>query len=440
MKILILMLVYYVMFICANSFLFKHDRSRIIELVPFLLLLSFSLALTTIRFRILGSIASMHIHSTVVLLVMLAVYLFSRKINLKDPVAYFSVLMVVGVLLQVFVFRDILDWPNFTIVFGTYLSIMMIYLMTASLNKINLNQVLYNFNYLAILNGVLSILQYITGKTLLIGNLSQSIVYTEGVTNVKRVVGLAGSNNAAGNLGVLLFCICLYNTVTQKNLFSLFSLGITTVFSLLTLTRIGYLGMLVAFVIVFIGYENKNSRFSISKKKIIGGAAVFLAVLLIVFHKPIIQKLFIDRGNTSGERFKQYVNAWNTGVLHHPFTGVGIGQWQSYSYYNFGYVDLPIHSLYYNVLIENGLLLFIAFFALNVYLVFKVIRNTPNRNLKFFYLALSVSSFITVNFNPDQYYYVPNFIYFFVLLLGYRKTQLVSNRKTVVKGSKHHEK
>ncbi|WP_222848552.1 hypothetical protein, partial [Lactiplantibacillus plantarum] len=89
---------------------------------------------------------------------------------------------------------------------------------------------------MAILNGVLSILQYITGKTLLIGNLSQSIVYTEGVTNVKRVVGLAGSNNAAGNLGVLLFCICLYNTVTQKNLFSLFSLGITTVFSLLTLT------------------------------------------------------------------------------------------------------------------------------------------------------------------------------------------------------------
>ncbi|WP_222848553.1 O-antigen ligase family protein, partial [Lactiplantibacillus plantarum] len=105
-------------------------------------------------------------------------------------------------------------------------------------------------------------------------------------------------------------------------------------------------------MIVFIGYKNKNSRFSISKKKIIGGAAVFLALLLIVFHKPIIQKLFIDRGNTSGERFKQYVNAWNTGVLHHPFTGVGIGQWQSYSYYNFGYVDLPIHSLYYNVLIE----------------------------------------------------------------------------------------
>lgn len=198
--------------------------------------------------------------------------------------------------------------------------------------------------------------------------------------------------------------------------------------------------MLVAFIIVFIGYDTKESRFPVSKKKIIAGAAGFLALLLIIFHKPIIQKLFIDRGNTSGERFKQYINAWNTGVLHHPFSGIGVGQWQSYSYYNFGYVDLPIHSLYYNVLIENGLLLFIAFLALNVYLIIKVIRNTQNRNLKFFYLALGISSFITVNFNPDQYYYVPNFIYFFVLLLGYRKTQLIAHRKTVVKGSKHREK
>ena len=428
MKILLLMLIYYLILILSQTILFKQERTRVVELMPLFLLFSFSLSLGTFRFNIFGSISTMHVHSTVLLLLMLVFYLINRQTEFKHPVNYFTGLLLIFTLIQVFVLKDILDWTNFTIVVGTYISIFLMGLVTSSLRIVYLNQVLANFNYLAIVNGILSICQYITGKALLIGSFSQSIVYTQGVVNTRRVVGLAGSNNAAGNLGVALFCICLYNAINRKNVLSYAALGITTVFSILTLTRIGYLSIIVAAGIFLWGYRKRIETFGISKWKLLGGISGIAVLFLLSFHRVIIQKLLIDRGNTSGERFKQYANAWKTGVENHFFIGSGIGQWQSYSYYNFNHVDLPIHSLFYNVLVENGIFVFVAFCVLNVYLAVKVIKNIKSYDLKIFYVAFCISMLITVNFNPDQYYYVPNFIYYFVTLLGYQKMKLQNQK------------
>lgn len=56
----------------------------------------------------------------------------------------------------------------------------------------------------------------LTKKTLLIGSFSESILYTEGIVDSNRAVGIAGSNNSAGNLGALLFIIALFNLYKKR--------------------------------------------------------------------------------------------------------------------------------------------------------------------------------------------------------------------------------
>lgn len=92
-----------------------------------------------------------------------------------------------------------------------YVSIYLCFLLCKSIKNFYIESFFRSFNWLAILNGILGILQMLTKKTLLIGSFSESILYTEGIVDSNRAVGIAGSNNSAGNLGALLFIIALFN-------------------------------------------------------------------------------------------------------------------------------------------------------------------------------------------------------------------------------------
>lgn len=254
---------------------------------------------------------------------------------------------------------EVFSFPMFFRVSLNYFSIYTCYLIALSMKKYDIKKFLYSFNYLGIMNGVLGVLQMITKKKLLIGDFNSSILYTEGLVDGNRAVGIAGSNNSAGNLAVLLYTISLYNLLEKKDKRSFFSCMFSIIFVMLTQTRIGIVGIFVSTIIMVLGFRTSKKE-AFLKKVIFLSFSIFSLILgLLFFQNKLISIFITNRGNTESYRFVQLDYALNTAISKHPYIGIGVGQWRSYLYNNYGILNIPIHSQMFNFWIENGLIIFI---------------------------------------------------------------------------------
>lgn len=297
-----------------------------------------------------------------------------------------------------------------------YITFYLLFIIFKSLNREYKNKIISAFSYIGIINGILSIFQYITGRKLLIGIMNSPILYYEGIKVTKRTVGLAGTNNAAGNLSAILFSVCMYNYSNNKSKKNLIAVILTLVASALTLTRIGYVAIAVQ-IIIYLCASNFNTLKSILNKfKMLFLIVCPIIIIFTVNLNKIINILFLQRGNTQSYRFIQFNNIKNYIIQDVTLIdGIGLGQYRSYLLNNYGIIEIDLHNQYINILIEQGALVFIVFMIINIILLINAKRNSASKLEKALLMSLFVGNFICSNFNPNQYYYINNVIYIILL-------------------------
>ncbi|AKR38258.1 O-antigen ligase family protein [Bacillus cereus] len=281
--------------------------------------------------------------------------------------------------------------------------------------------------FFSLFNSILSVIQYIFNRSFLLFSNGASINYTEGLEVVKRVVGVIGASNGAGNLGVILFPILVFNFLKRKNSLNLLVLLLNIVFVILTLTRISYVAILCQVLIIFLIKKSKN-------KKEFGYKVLFASMVLIgctliisLFYSEIFNLLFVSRGGTQEHRFIQFINVFQ--VIKENFAmGIGAGQYTYYASYYLFATDLVVHSQVLNILLEQGIVSFMSFVILNISLLLFTLRNIDD-GYKWLPISLFIGNLITTNFNPNQYYSINIYIYFFIMLSLTCSTDLLSKKK-----------
>lgn len=365
-------------------------------------------------------------------------YIYNQKTGVYIPLVFFVIifififtfnfnsfkisldnLILTLILLHFFIsYRNgnINDISKFVDMCILYLSIFFISYIYKAFNYLNCKKIFDFFNYVAIVNGILGFMQFVTEKKLLPGMFNQSIYYGEDVNMVRRVVGFAGTSNAGGNLSAILFSIVLFNYLSQKRRKDLVSLIITSIFSVLTLTRIGYLSIIIQ-IFIYILLSNWNHVKAIRKK--INALIVMVPILItsvLLFGQKAYDILFVKRGNTSQWRTLQFNNVFEYIIPNNTFFhGIGEGQYKYYAYYVLGYSDIDIHSQYINVIVEQGFFMFIIFVIFNLYLLREAIIKSNNMLEKSFIISLFVGNLICSNYNPNQYYLINNIFYYLLI-------------------------
>jgi len=416
MKILVIFILYFLIFAFWNIFFAKRDKFKNLYLVFFLFLFSFYLSTPYYQINLDGSRESASLHTVFVALIVCLFFVANKRVLKpgKELILFIPIFFQALITVLYFKFSNIAD------VFGilnAYISIYLIILIYRSVPNIDINKFLYSINYLALVNGILGMAQYITGKSLLIGSFNSSILYTEGMVDIKRVIGLAGANNAAGTFSAILFGVVLYNLLKKRDILSLITLIITTVFAVLTFTRVGYVAIFAEVLIFWFLYKPKTKRTQFTK---IISFCFGLPIIVIVtssFVSGLINKLFTERGDTSSERFRQFQRAYDYVISNNWFSGIGIGQYKPYLLNNYRIADLPIHSQYLNVLAEQGVLILIVFVLFNFTIIYKILRNKHiDKDLKVLTVAIFSANFMCSNFNPNQFYYMNNVLYYIIML------------------------
>jgi hypothetical protein len=268
---------------------------------------------------------------------------------------------------------------------------------------------------LSLLNSILSILQFIFNRSFLLSNPAANINYYEGIKVVKRVWGIVGASNGAGNLGAILFAVLLYYLYKKKNIFIFLVFVLNFVFILLTLTRIAYLAIFIEFLIfcLFIFVRNINYKTIIVRVALTNLGVIILFLSIYFFFDDAYKLLVLDRGSTESHRFIQFSNI--TKLLKDiPMLGIGAGQYVYYVYTNYGIRDIVIHSQFLNILVEQGFISFITYLFIYIYMLIVLIKKFKKD--VWFPISLFVGNFITSNFNPNQYYNVTIYIFMFISL------------------------
>ncbi len=347
--------------------------------------------------------------------------------SIKFKLDEFILICILLSILLSYMNGQINDIFKFCSIVVLYLSIFFIGFMYKNLNEYDVERVLNAFSYMAIFNGILGILQYITNKKLLIGAFNDNIFYSQDAGSVKRAVGLAFSNNAGGNLGAILFCIVLFNYLRTKMKIHLLAVILNGIFLALTLTRLGYLAAIAETVLFFL-FSKWNSISRIIKKIsfVLFGTCSALIIALI-YGEKIYNTLFIQRGDTQMSRAIQYQNVFQNIIAKNTFwNGIGVGQYRYYSYYNLGIPDIDIHSQYVSVLTEQGVFIFILFIILNLYILKMALANAQQKLEKVFIVSLFIGNLICCNFNPNEYYLVNNLLYYLLMYCYvYKKRKII---------------
>uniref|UniRef100_UPI00048D6BCC O-antigen ligase family protein n=1 Tax=Sporolactobacillus terrae TaxID=269673 RepID=UPI00048D6BCC len=402
------------MFLSKRFIIDNNDKKNSLIAFVILIFFNFSISLQYTQ-EIIGEVNLFYVPSIFVAIMALLLSVMNKN-TLQFRKEYIFVIIFIFHYIYTWMINHKIDQASYFYMILLLLSILFIILIYQSLDEINLNSIIYSVNYLAIANGILAMLQYLTGKKLVPGSFNQSIIYSEGLVSVKRAVGIAVTNNAAGNLGALLFAVILYNVISRKDAISVVSLIFTSVFSILSLTRIGYLGIVVEILVYcLILYRNQLIKQLKKIKIIIAITAVLLITLLLLWNK-MYYYLFQSRGDTLTSRFVQYQRIFKEVIMNNLLLGIGEGQYRYYMATKLKILDIDIHSQYLNILVEQGLILFAIFIFVNFYMIFYVVRYSQSIQLKALTLALFIGNFICVNFNPNQYYYINNIVYYFILL------------------------
>lgn len=285
---------------------------------------------------------------------------------------------------------------------------------------INIKEFDYSENHIfslisafSLCNSVLGILQFVYNKTFLIFSAKENINY-ESIINIKRVVGFVGANNGAGNLGAILFPVLLFTFLNKKNMHNFIILILNVLFTILTFTRIGYLAITIELIVFFtLGLNSGRLSDKIIKYYSLAMLIILLVFIYYNFSDNIYYYLIVGRGNTQQHRFIQFKFIISE-FIKHPILGIGSGQYVDFNLNNYRLYDLEVHSQYLNILIEQGIISFISFIFFNVYII-KILLNKFNKNYRWLILSIFIGNLIVINFNPNQYYTLNIYLYYFIV-------------------------
>lgn len=411
---IVIVIITIVMFILNNSNYLKNKKYKNVIILLFSTCLAISVKIDYNQY-INGTDEYIHIPLTLFLIGIISIFTIN---NNTKKMSLDNILMIIF-LITIFISyasNQIYDVVRFWTIVPTYLSIFLIGFIFKNIQEYEYYNITNFFSYIAIFNGILGIAQFITNKKLLFGQFNGDIYYLQGSELVKRVVGIAGTNNAGGNLAAILFTVVFFNYLKRKNTANLAALILTSIFSILTLTRIGYLGIIIVLFVNFI-MSKWNSMSNIVKKMlIIAMCAIVVVIIIVTFGDKIHYILFEQRGNTQDSRKIQFDFIFNNIIKYVGFwSGIGAGQYKFYAYNFIGYNDLDIHSEYLNIMVENGIAMFILFIVLNIYLLVRAFKKCDDKIEQAFIIGLFLSNLVCCNFNPNQYYIVNNLLYYLLI-------------------------
>lgn len=342
----------------------------------------------------------------------------------KDDIFIKSILLllILNTVLWGFNITDVVKYFNFIYL---YIGIFFLYEIVASFKRINTQYILNILVIVATLNSILGIFQFIFNKKFLPGVWNESIYFLEETGGVvKRIIGFAGTNNAAGAFGALLFCVVLFVYLKEKKYRYILPLGLSAIFSILTLTRIGYLAILIQ-IVIFYMFTSTNT-----KKKLLIKYTIFIigliggVFILINYGVSIYEVLFLNRGYTGNYRITQFDFAIKNVVFDNWLLGVGPGQFNRYLMDVFGKMEIDLHSQYLNVLVEQGIFIFIVFVTFNIILLKKVLNKYKDNLTRCFIWGIFLTSIICFNYNPNQYYMLNNILYY-IIMFSLLKCELI---------------
>ncbi|GKX68185.1 O-antigen ligase family protein [Inconstantimicrobium mannanitabidum] len=352
---------------------------------------------------------------------------FIVNFNLKKSKPTLDTILILIIVISnlvIYAYGNIANQIKFFNICIVYVCIILIGYLYKFLEGYDYIKIVDFFSYIAIANGILAIAQYITNKKLLIGQINSNIFYEQSGVLVKRVVGLAGTSNAAGNLGTILFAVVFFNYLRSREKKHLIALIITSFFSILTLTRIGYLGITLVIITDLLMFYKESLKILKQNKVIIFILLIIAVILVTIFGYKVYNILFLQRGNTQGCRIDQFKLVYKNIIKNNSFFhGIGAGQYQYYIYYFFRYWDIDIHSQYLNLLAENGWVMLIVFISFNICVFIKALKRCSNKLEKSFIIGLFLANLACCNFNPNQDYFINNIMYYLAIYLFVYKTK-----------------
>lgn len=339
-------------------------------------------------------------------------YTFSYKEKIIKSIILLFLLMIIPLLLQLLyseIYNYNLFFNNFNLLIDLLLVGIVIYIL--SKNGLKLKQIIIAIVILSMINSVIGFLQYIFNASFLLFSNKSDIIYTEGRNLTKRAIGIVGASNGAGNLAAIFMPILILYFYKYNKIIGFIAIIFNLIFCILTITRIGYLAILIEVILCFLIIRSKD-KLHVALKIFFATFLLVISILMIYFFfDNIFKVLFVDRGDTHLSRFYQFENV-KLILSDLPLLGIGAGQYTFSLFANFHIQDIVIHSQLLNVLVEQGIFNFICFITLIVYLTF---RGFKQINQKWFIPILLIGFLIVSNFNPNQYYSIPNFIFFIML-------------------------
>lgn len=428
MKILIALSLFILVFIFLKRI--SNDRIGYLPLYFSIVLfyLAFDISFSDKIYRVVGVDLKLYINTATIIVIALVLV----GINRKTFSITWEYLFFIPLFISIFMFGYVIDnRPMYLRMVLNYLSIYLCLLVALETPKLSIDTFLSFFDYLAIMNGLLGIAQMVTNKALLIGNWGGTILYTEGIVDGSRAVGIAGSNNSGGNLAAILFVISVANYLNKKKVISIVAIFTSFIFCILTQTRIALVAIFISILLYYV-IDQRRSVHDMLKKYIIAIlGAIFVIIVVIITYSDITQIFFLNRGSTQDQRLVQFQNAWEYAISIHPFIGIGAGQWRSFLYNHTGIVDIPIHSQYLNYWVENGVIIFILNIIFNFGVLFGILKNKIlGFNIKRLAIIFFVVNFICSNFNPNEVYTLTNVLYYlvvFVLLKSNKENRIPDN-------------
>ncbi|MSR91209.1 O-antigen ligase family protein [Inconstantimicrobium porci] len=320
--------------------------------------------------------------------------------------------------------KQVYNINSFLDMFFMYFSILLIGLIYKHMKKFSYKYVLELCTVLAAFNGCLSILQYVFNKKFLIGQFNDTLSYMQSGHIVKRSVGIAGTNNAAGVLGVIFFSVVLFCFLKNRSRKNLIALILTSIFSILTLTRTGYVAIAAEILCYVLFTDWKDKKIRKIKLWAFAGFAITFTIIMFLFGEKIIFTLFTQRGATASSRFVQYRFIFDKILGFYPsWGGIGVGQYRDFVAVNFRtssgklwpYISIDVHSQYLSLIVDSGWIVALLFLLFNVYLLYKAVKSCSGKLQRAFVISLFVGNFMASNFVPNQEYVINNWLYYLIM-------------------------
>lgn len=304
---------------------------------------------------------------------------------------------------------------SYSLYLFTYFNVELILIFFLVLRKFNYKNktIISVVTVFSIMNATLGLLQFITGRVLI--NFKDSSQQITELYVGTRVSGFVIGDNGGGNLGAILFPLLLYKYNKDKNILNFSLILADILFVIFTFTRIAYLAIGVE-VIIFMLFSGKSHIKGIIKNIAITIGALGVGIYVYLnYYNEIIYIFFLQRGETQYDRFTQFTIAIKT-FFSTPIFGTGHGQYNDYAMSKLGlFDDLVIHSQFLNMIVEEGIIIFILFVIFNVCLIYMLMKKYSEKMERLFIIMLFIGNLICVNFNPNQTYEIVIYIYYFIL-------------------------